>query len=195
MSAAGLLAARPVVELVQALPTGTSEAQTAVLDDGFATLATAAAAALGRLGADAALAQEERRCEVHAEGHGTSLTLALPDGHAPAAIHAAFRAAHHRLFGLEVAPGRLVVTALRLRAAVSEAPLPPAPLDAARMAPAIRPAWFEDAGWQETAVLDRAALGAARRGPCIIAESGCTVLVPAGWTIEALASGGLAMAS
>jgi len=44
-----------------------------------------------------------------------------------------------------------------------------------------RRAWFADAGWIETQVIDRASLaGAPRKGPLIVQEYDATCLVPPG---------------
>jgi N-methylhydantoinase A len=49
----------------------------------------------------------------------------------------------------------------------------------------MRRAWFADAGWVETPVVDRATLAAsARKGPLIVQEYDATTLLPPGAEAE-----------
>jgi N-methylhydantoinase A len=60
--------------------------------------------------------------------------------------------------------------------------LPDAIPPAEAKVPAQRRAWFPDAGWVETPVVDRAALaGGERAGRVIVQEYDATCLVPQGW--------------
>jgi N-methylhydantoinase A len=62
--------------------------------------------------------------------------------------------------------------------------------------PAKRRAWFAEAGWVETPVVDRAALAAgARKGPLIVQEYDATTLVPPAAQVEVDAFGNIVMSS
>ena len=101
-----------------------------------------------------------------------------------AELPARFGAEHERTYGFRAPADEPVeLTGLTVIArGVAEAPRLPARIPpAGGGVAASRLAWFGDAGWVETAVVDRAALSVVpRKGPLIVQEYDATCLVPPG---------------
>jgi N-methylhydantoinase A len=99
-----------------------------------------------------------------------------------AALPEVFAKEHEQNYGFRAPPGEPVeIMGLAVIArGVPERPRLPARIPPASVrVPAMRRAWFADAGWVETPVVDRATLAAgARKGPLIVQEYDATTLVP-----------------
>jgi N-methylhydantoinase A len=118
---------------------------------------------------------------------GQSFELAVPaDGvDDPAVLAALFHAAHDKSFGHAEQDAPVQVVSLRV-AATRPAP----PVELRRRATAPHPArpreeiWLRhDGAWHDAALYAREELdpGAAFRGPAVVTQADCTVLVPPGW--------------
>jgi N-methylhydantoinase A len=119
-------------------------------------------------------------------GQSSDIEVPLPEAPADtllADLPARFGAEHKRTYGFRAPADEPVeLTGLTVIArGIADAPRLPARIPpAAGAAPASRRAWF-DAGWIETAVLDRAALSEnPHEGPLIVQEYDATCLVPPG---------------
>jgi N-methylhydantoinase A len=119
-------------------------------------------------------------------GQSSDIEVPLPEGVAGqllAELPARFGIEHERTHGFRAPADEPVeLTGLSVIArGIADAPRLPARIPpAGGAAPASRRAWF-DAGWIETAVLDRAALSETpREGPLIVQEYDATCLVPPG---------------
>lgn len=120
-------------------------------------------------------------------GQSSDIEVPLPEAAAQALLAelpARFGAEHERTYGFRAPADEPVeLTGLTVIArGVAEAPRLPARIPPAGSAGAAsRLAWFGDAGWVETPVLDRAALSdTPREGPLIVQEYDATCLVPPG---------------
>jgi N-methylhydantoinase A len=132
-----------------------------------------------------------RRCEMRYAGQTHEIPVPLPDGHLGpercAALLAAFEAAYNALY-TEVQVGRTVET-LNWRLTVS-GPLPQMQVQAPAASGDVaqpkgeRQVYFREGGFRLTPVYDRYSLpvGARLRGPAIIEERECTVVVASGFT-------------
>src|SRR5262249_26213582 len=101
-----------------------------------------------------------------------------------AALPEAFAKEHEQDYGFRAPPGEPVeIMAISVIArGIAERPRLPGRIPpASARTPAMRRAWFADAGWVETPVVERLALAdGARRGPLIVQEYDATALVPPG---------------
>lgn len=144
-------------------------------------------------GVDPADVRVARRCEMRYAGQTHEIPVPLPPGRLgaerSAELLAAFEAAYNALY-TEVQEGRTIET-LNWRLTVS-GPLPQIhaqtlPQQASMVRPkGERPVYFPDAGFRATPVYDRYTLpvGARLRGPAILEERECTVVVTPGFTAE-----------
>lgn len=127
----------------------------------------------------------------HLRYDGSHQPLEVPYG-PPAAMQAAFEAAHLARFGF-ISPERgLLYEMLAVEAIGGGADLPETPLGASETrAAAVLPVWID--GWQDVPLFDRATLGAgaALDGPAIITEQTGTVVVDPGWSARVDANGNL----
>jgi N-methylhydantoinase A len=120
-------------------------------------------------------------------GQSSDLPVAVPHADARAflaALPEAFANEHEQNYGFRAPPGEPVeiMGIAVLARGIPERPRLPARIPpASARVPATRRAWFPEAGWVDTAVVDRAALAAgARKGPLIVQEYDATALVPPG---------------
>jgi len=134
-------------------------------------------------------------------GQSSELSVALPECDAAALLGRLpelFAAEHERSYGYR-APADEPVELVGLSAiarGLADQPRLPERIPPARTAvPPSRRAWFRGAGWIDTPVIDRAALGApTRTGPLIVQEYDATCLVPPGATVALDAFGDLLLA-
>jgi len=119
---------------------------------------------------------------------GQSSELPVPIAHPGAAqflavLAEAFAKEHERNYGFRAPPGEpveIMGLAVIARGVPLNPRLPPRIPPVAAVVPQARRAWFAEAGWVETPVVDRARLAAgARQGPLIVQEYDATTLVPA----------------
>jgi N-methylhydantoinase A len=100
-----------------------------------------------------------------------------------AALPEAFAEEHEQNYGFRAPSGEpveIIGLAVIARGAPEHRRLPARIPPASAAVPAMRRAWFAEAGWVETPVVDRATLAAgARQGPLIVQEYDATTLVPA----------------
>jgi N-methylhydantoinase A len=144
-------------------------------------------------GVDAADVRVARRCEMRYAGQTHEIPVPFPPGRLgperSAELLAAFEAAYNALY-TEVQEGRTIET-LNWRLTVS-GPLPQIhlqtlPQQASTVRPkGERPVYFPNGGFRAAPVYDRYTLpvGARLRGPAIIEERECTVVVTPGFTAE-----------
>jgi N-methylhydantoinase A len=145
---------------------------------------------------DAATLTLERTLDMRYVGQSHELRVTAGTGDAgglgreqlgePAALVAAFHAAHQARYGYHQpdAPAEIVTVRLTVSAPVALPSLPPAPrqpesnpqLDS-------RPVWFSATGPADTALLDRRRLntGATFHGPAVLVQYDTTTVVPPGW--------------
>ena len=144
----------------------------------------------------AGVARAAVRCEASLDlrYQGQSSELRLPESADPAA---AFRSAHHALYGYELAGREIELVCLRVRAReASAAPRRRAVRTRALPARAVRetrPLFLERGSRVRARVLERDALppGCAFAGPALVEEYSGTTLVPRGWTAQVTAHGHL----
>jgi N-methylhydantoinase A len=123
-------------------------------------------------------------------GQSSELSVPLKDANAAtiiATLPEAFAAEHERSYGFRAPAGEpveLMALATVARGIALAARLPARIPPAAAIVPTSRRAWFADAGWIETKVVDRASLaGGVRKGPLIVQEYDATCLVPPGASV------------
>jgi N-methylhydantoinase A len=193
-SAFGLLMADAEHHATQSFRTRLGDADAAQIAQVLASLAAAGAQRLARDGFPPAQHSFRRAASARYVGQSSEIEVPLPDvsaGSDPTAdaasllahLPALFAAEHERTYGFR-APDDEQVELIGLSVIARGTPerprLPDRIPPAATKVPASRRAWFPDAGWIETPVVDRAALSAARTGPLIIQEYDATCLVPRG---------------
>ena len=119
-------------------------------------------------------------------GQSSEIEVRLGDGDALAEFAELFGVAHERNYGFRAPadePVELMGLSVMARGIPERPRLPDSIPPAAAQVPTRRLAWFADAGWMETEVVDRAGLaGGMRSGPLIVQEYDATCLVPKGWT-------------
>lgn len=119
-------------------------------------------------------------------GQSSEIEVRLGDGDALAGFVELFGAAHERNYGFRAPadePVELMGLSVMARGTPERPRLPDAIPPAAAAVPMCRRTWVADAGWIETAVVDRAGLAdGARSGPLIVQEYDATCLVPKHWT-------------
>jgi N-methylhydantoinase A len=188
-SAFGLLVADAEHHATQSLRTRLDEADPARIASVLASLAEAGAQRLARDGFPPAQRSFRRAVSARYVGQSSEIEVPLPDAVDAATLLARlpslFATEHERNYGFR-APDEEQVELIGLSVIARGTPerprlpshIPPAAADV----PASRRAWFADAGWIDTPVVDRAALSAPRSGPLIIQEYDATCLVPHGAT-------------
>ena len=134
-----------------------------------------------------------RSADLRYHGQSFELSITVPPGTLTSAdvdrLRAEFHAAHERAYGYAAPDDPVELVNVRLAAVgvtpkPRRAPLPAGGRDAAGAIKGRREVWFaETAGWQETAVLDRAKLrrGNVIAGPAIVEEHDASTLVHPGW--------------
>ena len=121
-------------------------------------------------------------------GQSSEIEVPLPDGDTTTVLPRLaelFGEQHERNYGFRAPPDEPVelMGVSVIARGMPERPrlpdsIPPAPFPFPRS----RRAWFPDAGWVETPVIDRATLPAEPlAGPLIVQEYDATCLVPQGW--------------
>jgi N-methylhydantoinase A len=187
-SAFGLLVADAEHHATRSLRMRMDEADAAQI---AAVLDGLMAAGADRLARDGfAPAQRQFRCAALARyvGQSSEIEVRLPDGALPADFAARFGEAHEQSYGFRAPPDEpveLMGLSVIARGIPDRPRLPDSIPPAAADVPATRRAWFADAGWVNTPVVDRACLAALpRNGPLILQEYDATCLVPHGATAE-----------
>jgi N-methylhydantoinase A len=119
-------------------------------------------------------------------GQSSEIEMRLPDGDALSGFAELFGAEHERNYGFRAPPDEpveLMGLSVIARGTPERPRLPDAIPPATATTPASRRAWFPDAGWIDTKVVDRAGLaGKQHKGPLIVQEYDATCLVPQGWS-------------
>ncbi|WP_431282285.1 hydantoinase/oxoprolinase family protein [Humitalea sp. 24SJ18S-53] len=136
-------------------------------------------------------ARRQRALDMRYQGQSHELTVAVPDAaDLPAALAAAFRAEHERVYGYAAeAPLQAVTARLALTVAVAR---PPAAVaegegDARAALRGQRRVWFAEAGgWTDCPIYDRAALppGATLTGPAILEQMDTTTVLHPGQVLR-----------
>jgi N-methylhydantoinase A len=142
----------------------------------------------------------ERRVFRHAAlaryvGQSSEIEVALPNDESLQQLAELFGEAHERTYGFRAPPNEpveLMALSVIARGIPENPRLPERIPPAAALVPERRRAWFPDAGWIDTPVLDRAQLAdQPRSGPLIIQEYDATCLVPHNWQASLDAFGNL----
>ncbi|HEY3849202.1 MAG TPA: hydantoinase/oxoprolinase family protein [Acetobacteraceae bacterium] len=200
-SAFGLLVADAEHHETQSLRMRLDGADPARIAQVLASLAEAGAQRLARDGFPPAQRSFRRSASARYVGQSSEIDVPLPDVVDAATLLARlpsmFAAEHERNYGFR-APDEEQVELIGLSVIARGTPerprlpshIPPAAADV----PASRRAWFADAGWIDTPVVDRAGLSAPRSGPLIIQEYDATCLVPRGTTVALDAFGNVRVA-
>jgi N-methylhydantoinase A len=188
-SAFGLLVADAEHHATQSLRTRLDRADPAQIAAVLASLAEAGSQRLARDGFPPARQSFRRAASARYVGQSSEIEVPLPDLADAATLlnrlPSLFASEHERTYGFR-APDDEQVELIGLSVIARGTPerprlpeqIPPATADV----PAKRRAWFPDAGWVDTPVMDRASLTAPRPGPLIIQEYDATCLVPRGAT-------------
>ena len=164
-----------------------ADGDAAALQSAFDALRREGMARLADDGFPAARSGVEISVRARYVGQSSDLPVAVPHADARAflaALPEAFANEHEQNYGFRAPPGEPVeiMGIAVLARGIPERPRLPARIPpASARVPATRRAWFPEAGWVDTAVVDRAALAAgARKGPLIVQEYDATALVPPG---------------
>ena len=199
-SAFGLLVADTEHHVTQSLRTRLADADPARIDGVLAELTDAGTRRLARDGFPAQRQQVRRAALARYVGQSSEIEVPLPDGDATsllARLPGLFGEAHVRNYGFRAPddePVELIGLSVIARGLPERPRLPDRLPPAEAKVPATRRAWFEDAGWIETPVVDRSALAAeARSGPMIVQEYDATCLVPRGWNAAVDRFGSIAL--
>jgi N-methylhydantoinase A len=171
------------------------------LNDTFAALDADAAAWLRSEAEPGAKARRLRALDMRYLGQSHELTVSVPevpDADLPAALAAAFRGEHERVYGYATdAPVQAVTARLALTVEVARPPAA-APDGGGTLEPiGHRRAWFAEAGgWTDCPVFDRASLpnGATLRGPAILEQMDTTTVLHPGQSLRRDAAGNLIIA-
>jgi len=189
-SAFGLLVADAEHHATQSLRTRLSHADPAQIASVLASLAEAGAQRLTRDGFSPDRQNFRRAASARYVGQSSEIEVPLPDAADAvtllARLPSLFATEHERTYGFR-APDDEQVELIGLSVIARGTPerprLPERIPPIAAKVPASRRAWFPDAGWIDTPVVDRTALSAPRVGPLIIQEYDATCLVPRGATV------------
>jgi N-methylhydantoinase A len=188
-SAFGLLVADAEHHASQSLRTRLDAADASQIATVLETLTEAGATRLGRDGFPPDRQVFRRAASARYVGQSSEIEVPLPEGSVAAflpRLAELFGVEHERNYGFRAPPEEpveLIGLSVIARGLPDRPRLPQAIPPAASDVPPSRHAWFPDAGWTETPVIDRAQLvGTSRAGPLIIQEYDATCLVPKGWT-------------
>jgi 5-oxoprolinase (ATP-hydrolysing) len=182
LSATGLLAASPGVELLQTFIAPLGAIDAAALHERLDDLRSHGLATLRSAGVAESDVRFHTALDMRFRGQGYDIVVDVPADADAAAIGAAFRAAYRERYGLDVAAD-VEVRGLRVRA---EGPAPALPRDAlapkraAAAAPRTRPVWFEESGaFIDTPVHDVAAfpVGVSTAGPVVVEAPHTTFVI------------------
>jgi N-methylhydantoinase A len=128
----------------------------------------------------------QRSAAARYAGQSSEIEVILPDGDVPPALIAdLFAREHERTYGFRAPDGEpveLMGLSVMARGTPDQPRLPDRITPFAQSVPASRSAWFQDQGWVETPVTDRAGLRDGVTGPLIVQEYDATCLVPRGMT-------------
>jgi N-methylhydantoinase A len=188
-SAFGLLVADTEHHTTQSLRTRLDDADAEQIGRVLESLVQTGAQRLARDGFPPQRQSFRRAALARYVGQSSEIEVPLPDGD-PAAILARlptlFGAEHERTYGFRAPddePVELTGLSVIARGTPEQPRLPERIPPAAATVPDRRRAWFADAGWIDTPVVDRAGLSETpRAGPLIIQEYDATCLVPRGAT-------------
>jgi N-methylhydantoinase A len=130
----------------------------------------------------------QRRLRLSAQaryvGQSSEIEVRLAETGLPAHFADLFGDVHEQTYGFRAPPDEpveLIGLSVIARGMPERPRLPRTVPPLATQAPSTRRAWFPDAGWSETPVIDRATLASQRRaGPLIVQEYDATCLVPPG---------------
>jgi N-methylhydantoinase A len=186
-SAFGLLLADAEHHATQSLRMRLDRADPAQIARVLEALAETGAQVLARDGFPSAQRSFRRAASARYVGQSSEIDVPLPDEANAATLLARlpslFAAEHERTYGFR-APDAEPVELMGLSVIAHGTPdrprLPDQIPPATSRVPPSRRAWFPDAGWIATPVVDRAALSTARTGPLIVQEYDATCLVPRG---------------
>ncbi|MFK8253113.1 hydantoinase/oxoprolinase family protein [Ancylobacter terrae] len=155
------------------------------LDEAFSALE---ASVLHHLGRPAEVIRLRRRVDLRYAGQAFELAVDMPDGAFDAsmrdALAAAFDEEHARTYGhsLPRAHPREIVTLRVIGTVIAERPESHLPARPRQGTVSTRPAYFGDAGWLDTRIVERHDLSTPLTGPLIVEEPDATTIVPPGWT-------------
>jgi N-methylhydantoinase A len=174
----------------------------AELDEAWGELEAEGKAQLAREGFTGSRALCRREAALHYQGQTFDLVVPLPyaplDRRRLADLAEAFGEEHERTYGHRAGTEEPVeLVAIRVIAQGIGEERPPhgvaAHRETAQPSDARRAYFGPDIGWQETPVLDRAALATPHDGPCIIEEYDATCLVPPGSSAQLDAHGNIVL--
>ena len=152
--------------------------------DALATEAAEAVQAMAGPGETAVL----RAADIRYRGQSFELTVPLDADTGLAEAARLFHAAHEKNFGHAEAGAALQVVSLRASASRAAPPIAMPREEAVPHAavPQGQGRLFAQGRWQDAALFARDGLrpGAAFRGPAVVSQSDCTILVPPGWEAE-----------
>jgi N-methylhydantoinase A len=118
-------------------------------------------------------------------GQSSEIEVSLPEGGFPQGFSELFGETHERNYGFRAPPDEpveLVALSVIARGVPERSRLPDRIPPSTVTPPSHRPVWFPDAGWVETAVVERSQLTSeGRPGPLILQEYDATCLVPRGF--------------
>lgn len=183
-SAFGLLVADAEHHATRSLRTRLDEADPVQIATVLNELIAAGADRLTRDGFPSERQTFRRAALARYVGQSSEIEVRLPDGNAVPHLAALFGEEHERTYGFRAPPEEpveLMGLSVIARGVSDQPRLPDTIPPAASIGPTNRRAWFDDGGWVDTPVVDRAGLAAMpRSGPLIVQEYDATCLVPRG---------------
>ena len=192
-SAFGLLVADTEYHASRSVRLRVSAADPAIMQAALDALAATAATALAEQGFPPERQALRRLAQARYVGQSSELSIDLPEGGAArllAELPTLFAAEHERTYGFR-APAYEPVELIGLGIVARGVPdrprlpprLPPAAFAGSTAVPPGRRVWFQQAGWVEVPVLQRAELAdTPRPGPLLVQEYDAVCLVPPGAT-------------
>lgn len=189
-SALGLVATDLAHDLVRSVLVLGDDAEPVALESVYAELEADGMAALALDGVPESAARLVRSADIRYLGQDAAIRVPVPgtalDVAALAALRRSFDELHERAFGFraEAEPTQIVSLWVRAIGPVEKPVLPLLEGDGRAAAPTTGTctAYFEGAGFRETALVDRDAIRAGHRipGPAIVEQEDTTVLIPPG---------------
>ena len=203
MSALGLLAAEPAIELSRSHVGAVVSLDLAVVDATLHALEVEARGVLGQAGIAEPGVTVTRSVACRYRGQAYEIGVALPPGKladlAPGGIEAAFGARYRELYGRTLPGGEVEALTWRVAASRRGGGELHTPAKRAGTGPVLkgtRPCWFAGHGMTQARVLDRYALAAgdAFDGPVLVEEDETTTLAGPGARLTVDGAGNLVMA-